>query len=551
MNFKKKGIALYLLFSLFTTLSSGQWTSTTTLTSHDFISKDLLLSGSSLSGSGSKLFWHDNKKAFRGGSLTAVGQGYWDTDSLGDNSLSYGIDTRALSSASISLGMRTTTRGFFGGIALGFNTESHGNSGSIAIGSDAFCAGNDGAAAIGYQVTTTGNMGAISMGRKANNSGSQGAISLGYFTDVTGDRGSMAIGSVSEVSGNDGSIAAGYYNEVTGSEGTAAIGAYNFANANNGSVVMGYESKISGSFGSLALGNNTEVTGSHGAIAMGSRTLASANNSFAFGKGVGLANFRLINNIANSMMVGFNSELPTLFVGPSLGAGTTGNVGIATTNPIEKLDINGAIRIGNSAANNTGTIRWDGNDFEGYTGSQWKSLTTDNQTLALSGNFLTITGGNAVFLPFANQIWNVNGTSAFYSAGNVGIGTANPTHKLHVNGNLAITGQIVHPSDERLKEGISPLSNALDIIESIEPKKYHYKSNYSKQFNLPTKQQYGLLAQDVEQILPELVQDKVIVAADGSEYKGLNYEQLIPILIGAIREQQNQIDNLEKSIKNK
>ena len=54
---------------------------------------------------------------------------------------------------------------------------------------------------------------------------------------------------------------------------------------------------------------------------------------------------------------------------------SSGNVGIGNQNPAEKLDISGAIKIGNTADINAGTIRWTGADFEGYTGTVWKSMT--------------------------------------------------------------------------------------------------------------------------------------------------------------------------------
>jgi hypothetical protein len=49
----------------------------------------------------------------------------------------------------------------------------------------------------------------------------------------------------------------------------------------------------------------------------------------------------------------------------------TGNVGIGTTSPAEKLEVNGAIKVGTTAGSNAGTIRWDGTNFSGYTGSAW------------------------------------------------------------------------------------------------------------------------------------------------------------------------------------
>ncbi|MES2381531.1 MAG: hypothetical protein V4538_10855 [Bacteroidota bacterium] len=62
-----------------------------------------------------------------------------------------------------------------------------------------------------------------------------------------------------------------------------------------------------------------------------------------------------------------------------------GNIGIGTSSPIEKLDIMGGIRFGNTTLNNPGTIRYTGTDFEGYVGGQWKSLINNTGPVQWAG----------------------------------------------------------------------------------------------------------------------------------------------------------------------
>jgi hypothetical protein len=64
---------------------------------------------------------------------------------------------------------------------------------------------------------------------------------------------------------------------------------------------------------------------------------------------------------------------------PRLTIGASGNVGIGTQNPTERLDINGALRIGNTSNTLPGTMRFNpaNNDFEGYDGNRWRSLTSN------------------------------------------------------------------------------------------------------------------------------------------------------------------------------
>ena len=61
-------------------------------------------------------------------------------------------------------------------------------------------------------------------------------------------------------------------------------------------------------------------------------------------------------------------------------------------------------------------------------------------------------------------------------------------------------------------------------------------------YNLSSREQIGLIAQDVEKVLPELVN------TDSEGFKSVDYTKLGPVLIEAIKEQQQQIDQLKKEI---
>ena len=62
---------------------------------------------------------------------------------------------------------------------------------------------------------------------------------------------------------------------------------------------------------------------------------------------------------------------------------------------------------------------------------------------------------------------------------------------------------------------------------------------------------YGLIAQELEQVLPGLVNEMNIETEEGDKYKAVNYIELIPILIGAIQELEEEVQSLKSQINNK
>ena len=133
-------------------------------------------------------------------------------------------------------------------------------------------------------------------------------------------------------------------------------------------------------------------------------------------------------------------------------------------------------------------------------------------------------------------------------AGNIGIGTTSPLHKLHVNGDVAVAGQIIHPSDRNLKENIQSIENGLSLINQLNPSTYNYNAEASANHGLPTNQQYGLIAQEVQKVLPTIVKENTLQDDDGTQYLGMDYEKLIPILIQAVKELSTENQNLTNRI---
>jgi len=117
-------------------------------------------------------------------------------------------------------------------------------------------------------------------------------------------------------------------------------------------------------------------------------------------------------------------------------------------------------------------------------------------------------------------------------------GTTNLIGKIFVNGKnldaeLAL-GKALPSSDERLKENIHTIQDPLKKVSALRGVTFDFKKSKQKQI--------GVIAQEVEQIIPEVVGEN----PDG--YKGVQYGNLVGLLIEAIKEQQKQIEELKEKI---
>lgn len=111
------------------------------------------------------------------------------------------------------------------------------------------------------------------------------------------------------------------------------------------------------------------------------------------------------------------------------------------------------------------------------------------------------------------------------------------------NGGLDVYGQVREVSDAREKTNIQRISNALGTIRELRGVRFNWKDARTRD----EKPHLGLIAQEVMKVLPEVVAPEDEKSA-GDERYALHYSGLIPILIEAVKEQQQQIDTLEKRL---
>jgi len=126
--------------------------------------------------------------------------------------------------------------------------------------------------------------------------------------------------------------------------------------------------------------------------------------------------------------------------------------------------------------------------------------------------------------------------------GNIGIGLLNPSYKLHVNGAIR-TLAINETSDVRMKKDISNLSNSLGKVMKMRGVSYNWRTDEFPETDFENGLQYGMIAQELEKIIPELVE------TDSEGWKSIEYSHLVPLLIEAIKEQQAIINQQKATFK--
>jgi hypothetical protein len=170
------------------------------------------------------------------------------------------------------------------------------------------------------------------------------------------------------------------------------------------------------------------------------------------------------------------------------------------------------------------------------TGLEWSNTLninglTVNNDLNVNGN---TTLGNA-----ATVTTTVNGTLTANNNlnvnGNTTLGNAD-TDTTTVNGELRVTGDIIafYTSDKRLKDNIKPIPNALNKVASISGNTFDWNENSGKKGT-----EVGVIAQEILEVLPEAVMHR------DNGYLAVRYEQLVPLLIEAIKELKKEVNDLK------
>ncbi|MCF2496852.1 tail fiber domain-containing protein [Dyadobacter chenhuakuii] len=309
----------------------------------------------------------------------------------------------------------------------------------------------------------------------------------GYWVDGNIGEYSTALGSAVKASGKY-SIAIGY-NSVATAQESIAMGSVNLASG-AGSVAIGGSNNAS-AISSKIFGENSATEG-NGSIAIGNGLLAKARNSIVLGE------FNWTGDSPNPNVAVATDRI--FQIGNGTGKNNRANV----------LTImrNGNIGLGNNVVDPQFSVDMAGRARIRYNGST-AGVYFDNSQNATDG--------------FVGM--KVDTEIGFYLKG----------WRFWVTdqGNGYLNGNLIQTSDRRLKTNIQPFKSSLRKVNSLQG--YHYNwEDKTKDQTLQT----GLIAQEVEQVFPELVSTN----KDG--YKSVNYIGLVPHLIESVKELKSKTDEI-------
>ena len=293
-------------------------------------------------------------------------------------------------------------------------------------------------------------------------------------------------------------------------------------------------------------------------------------NSSTFAVGTGFT--------ANSTVV----NAVSYYVGTTLIANSTGPYGkteanlnvnnatqLATSRNINGTAFNGTADITTSSwgTSRTITIGSSGKSVDGSAGVSWSlgeiGAAATNQTMYIgttavainrASSSLSLTGvsidgsaGSAGSATSAGTATNLSGGTAYATA--VGVNVSVPA-----TGYLSVQYDITaFASDKRLKTDVREIADALNKVKEIRGVTYRFNDT-GKSFGFDDREHVGVIAQEVEAVLPQVIApapfdlDEDGESKSGENYKTVKYEKIVPLLIEAIKDLSDRVDQLNNRI---
>jgi hypothetical protein len=502
---------------------------------------------------------------------------------VGIHSTAAGFNNQALGDYSLAYGSNNTT-GAYGAIAMGDFSSSTGEFG-ISVGRGVMNAGKA-SFALGEYLNTVFPSGhySFAMGYQSNAKGQysmvtgESSLASGEYSAARGQsasasaRYSTAWGSSSISTGEycfsygSNCTAAGYASLAFGSSSSAS-GSYSLAMggssmaSGNSSIANGFSATASGEFAfsmglsssasgmySQSFGSSTIATGNH-SVSVGYQTQANADFAVAFGDN---SKANAIGSFSSGIFTTASGTYSTVFGEGTVTKGrncfTIGAFNDATDNPNASTaaTTDRIFQVGNGT-NVTGanamTILRSGN-----TGIGTVSPTSPLQFSNALGRKITLYEGSSNshygFGVQGGQLqMYTDAAAAKISFGYYTSGTFTERMWLNNSTGVLTVAATAYPSDERFKKDISPINNPLQQLLTLRGVEYSMRTDEFPGMHFSSGRQTGLLAQEVEKVMPSAV---YTINEEG--YKGVDYAKLVPLLIESIKAQQLQIDELKKKV---
>ena len=192
----------------------------------------------------------------------------------------------------------------------------------------------------------------------------------------------------------------------------------------------------------------------------------------------------------------------------------------------------------------TGMIRYntENSQFEGYGGASWQGLggvinVAQNTKIVASYPNSSSTNNELIFLqqPTAQNKSDATERMRIKSNGDISM-----NHKLTIGDDLELAGTFIANSDRRIKDNLEKINGSIDAIETLNGYKYTRTDLKDK-----TKKHIGVIAQEIEEIYPEL-----IVENKDSGIKSVNYNGLSAVLIECVKSLKQENQELKEKNKN-
>jgi len=342
------------------------------------------------------------------------------------------------------------------------------------------------------------------------------------------------------------------YQLLSMGNGTAGAPAYSFNSENNSGMYRSGAGSLSLSTGGI---ERLRVTNTPQILSVGSGTAASPAWSFTATTNTGIFS-------PGTGSLGFSTngtERARILDNGFIGIGTTAPSGYIHF--VAPTDINNWLTL------------WD-NNFTGSGLARFQNTNASNGSRVLMG--ATNYSGSAYA---ASGVTGLSLNTTTTGSGGQGVyAGANNKSGIALYANLYYTGTYsgwagyfnadvycggtYFGSDQRLKTNIKPISSAIDIVNQLNPVSYNYDTKKYPHAGFEEKLRFGFIAQELEKVLPNVVKEKTIILnsnipntiesvsqpKEEALFKVVDYVSLIPILTQAIKEQQNQIEELQVEI---